>query len=207
MNHNPFDLFTEDYENWFIENDKLFQSELLALKKVIPVGKKGVEIGIGSGIFAEKLDIKFGIDPAENMLKIARQRNLNVEYGFAEDLPYSDHSFDFAVFITSICFIDNPSKALEEAHRVIRTNGSLIIAFIDKESMLGQKLMAEKEDSKFYGTANFYSVKEIISLIKSSGFEVTEIFQTLTDPAKPAIEQPIKGYGKGGFVVIKAKKK
>ncbi len=52
-------------------------------------------------------------------------------------------------FITSICFIDNPAKALQEAYRIIKQNGDLIIAFIDKESLLGQKLTAEKHDSKF----------------------------------------------------------
>ena len=157
--------------------------------------------------FAKNLNIKFGIDPSENMLKLARQRNLNADYGTAENLPYPDNGFDFAVFITSICFIDNPSKALQEAYRVIRQNGDLIIAFIDKESLLGQTLIAEKNDSKFYRTATFYSVKEVISLIDSSNFVVNEIFQTLTDLKTDEIEQPIKGFGKGNFVVIKGNKK
>jgi hypothetical protein len=46
MKDNPFDIFTEEYENWFKENELVFQSELLALKQVIPVGKEGVEIEI-----------------------------------------------------------------------------------------------------------------------------------------------------------------
>lgn len=207
MKNNPFDIFTDEYENWFKENGNLFQSELLALKQVIPADKKGLEIGIGSGIFAERLNIKFGIDPSENMLKLARQRNLNADYGTAENLPYFDNSFDFAVFITSICFIDNPSKAIQEAYRVIRQNGNLIIAFIDKESFLGQTLIAKKNDSKFYRIANFYSVKEMISLIESSNFIVSEIFQTLTNLKRTEIEQPTKGFGKGSFVVIKGNKK
>lgn len=207
MENNPFDIFTDEYEDWFKANNKLFQSELLALKQVVPTDKKGLEIGIGSGIFAEKLDIKFGIDPSENMLKLARQRNINADYSTAENLPYPDNSFDFAVFITSICFINNPSKALQEAYRVIGQNGDLIIAFIDKESFLGQTLIAEKNDSKFYRAATFYSVKEMISLIESSNFVVSEIFQTLTDLKSAEIEQPMKGFGKGSFVVIKGNKK
>lgn len=207
MENNPFDIYTAEYENWFKENNNFFQSELLTLKRVVPVDKNGIEIGIGSGIFAEKLDIKFGIDPSENMLKLARQRNLNADYGTAENLPYPDNSFDFAAFITSICFINNPLKALQEAYRVIKQNGDLIIAFIDKDSTLGQILTAEKNDSKFYRTANFYSVKEIISLIESCNFVVNEIYQALTDLKKNEIEQPMKGFGKGSFVVIKGNKK
>ena len=46
MKNNPFDICTDEYENWFKENNKLFQSELLALKQVVPTDKKGLEIGI-----------------------------------------------------------------------------------------------------------------------------------------------------------------
>jgi ubiquinone/menaquinone biosynthesis C-methylase UbiE len=207
MKDSPFDIFTEEYENWFKENELIFQSELLALKQVIPIGKEGVEIGIGSGIFADKLDIKFGIDPSEKMLNYATQRNLKVKIGFAENLPYPDNSFDFAAFITSICFVDNPEKAIKEAHRIIKDKGDLIIAFIDKESSLGKSLELEKEDSKFYRNANFYSVSEMTSMIVNNHFEITEILQTLTEMKLNNPEKPIKGYGKGSFIVIKGRKK
>lgn len=206
MKNNPFDIYTEEYEDWFKINDIIFQSELLALKQVIPVDKKGIEIGIGSGIFAEKLSIKYGIDPSENMLNYARKRNLIVDIGYAEDLPYTDCSFNFAVFITSICFIYNPKKALQEAYRIITDNGYLIIAFLDRDSLLGQTLIKKRQTNKFYQVANFYTVPEIISLIESSNFKVSEIYQTLTDLNINCIETPIKGYGKGSFIVIKAKK-
>lgn len=207
MKDNPFDIFTDEYENWFKENELIFQSELLALKQVIPVGKEGVEIGIGSGIFAEKLNIKFGIDPSEKMLKYATQRNLKVKKGFAENLPYPDNSFDFAAFITSICFVDNPEKAIKEAHRIIKDKGDIIIAFIDKESSLGKSLELEKKDSKFYRHAKFYSVSELTSMIVNNHFEITDIIQTLTEINLKIPENPIKGHGKGSFVVIKGKKK
>lgn len=207
MKDNPFDIFTNEYENWFKENELIFQSELLALKQVIPVGKKGIEIGIGSGIFAEKLNIKFGIDPLEKMLNYATQRKLSVERGFAENLPYPDKSFDFAAFITSICFVDNPKKAIKEAHRIIKDKGDLIIAFIDKESSLGKSLELEKENSKFYRNAKFYSVSELTSMIVNNHFEITEIIQTLKEKNLKIPKNPIKGHGKGSFVVIKGRKK
>ena len=207
MKDNPFDIFTVEYENWFKENEVIFQSELLALKQVVPVGKKGVEIGIGSGIFAEKLDIKFGIDPSDKMLNYAKQRKLEVEKGFAENLPYPDSNFDFAVFITSICFIDNPEKALIEAHRIIKNKGDLIIAFIDKESALGKLFEKTKKDSRFYRYAKFYSVSEMTSMIVNNHFEITEIVQTVIKLNSNIPENPMKGHGKGSFVVIKGKKK
>lgn len=207
MKYNPFDIYTKEYEGWFKENKIVFQSELLALKRLIPAEKEGVEIGIGSGIFAEKLGIRYGIDPSENMLDFARKRNLIVEMGYAENLPYPNSSFDFAVFITSICFIENPENALKEAFRIIKDKGELIIAFIDRDSTLGKLLETAKEDSKFYKYARFYSVPEIISLTELNNFEIAEIIQTLTDMNLQIPENPIEGYGKGGFVVIKARKR
>ena len=101
---NPFNILASEYEAWFVENKILFQSELLALKQVVPVDKKGVEIGIGSGIFAEQFGIRFGIDPSEKMLEYAQKRGLDVQNGVAENLPYENESFDFALFVTAICF-------------------------------------------------------------------------------------------------------
>jgi ubiquinone/menaquinone biosynthesis C-methylase UbiE len=206
MIQNPFEIYSEEYEKWFEENENTFQSELLAIRQVIPIKKKGIEIGVGSGIFAEQLGIKFGIDPSGKMLDLARKRNLNVVSGFAESLPFPAESFDFAAFITSICFIENPDKAINEAYRILRKDGEIIIAFIDKHSKLGQILNKEKDNSKFYSVASFYCVSEIIKMIESNEFKISEIIQTLTNIDARLIEQPLKGFGKGSFVVIKAKK-
>ena len=207
MTKNPFDIYIDEYENWFIENELIFQSEVLALKQVVPINKKGIEIGVGSGLFSEKLNIKFGIDPSGKMLEFAKHRKIIIEKGVAENLPYADNSFNFAVFITSICFVDSPTKAIKEAHRILNNNGEIIIAIIDKNSSLGQILEKNNNESKFYKDARFFSVKEIIELIGAGGFMISEIFQTLTSENIKAIEQPIKGYGKGSFIVIKGKKK
>ncbi|HOI29634.1 MAG TPA: class I SAM-dependent methyltransferase [Melioribacteraceae bacterium] len=196
MKKNPFDIYTEEYEDWFSENETIFQSELIALKQVVPVGRNGLEIGIGSGIFAERLGIKFGIDPSDRMLEYARKRNLNVEKGFAESLPYPDSSFDIALFITSICFINNPDKALTEAYRILKSCGELIIAFIDRDSLFGKSMEEQIEVSKFYRSANFYSADEIIKLIESNGFKINRIIQTLLSENRNEVENPVEGTGK-----------
>lgn len=206
MVQNPFDIYTDEYEKWFEENKTTFQSELIAIRQMMPVGKKGVEIGIGSGIFAEQLGINFGIDPSDSMLDLARKRKLNVVKGFAENLPYPDESFDFAAFITSICFIESPDKAINEAYRILKAEGEIIVAFIDKNSRLGHTLIKEKEGSKFYSIASFYSVPKVIAMIEKNGFKISEIVQTLTVINASKVEQPLNGFGKGSFVVISAEK-
>jgi ubiquinone/menaquinone biosynthesis C-methylase UbiE len=206
MKQNPFDTLTSEYEAWFVENKVLFQSELLALKQAVPVDKIGVEIGIGSGIFAEQLGIRFGIDPSEKMLEYARQRDLEVQSGVAENLPYENDSFDFAVFITSMCFIDNPELAVKEAYRILKNRGEIIIAILDKETRFGKFLEQNKKRSQFYKHARFFSVLEIRELLEKNNFRLTQTVQTLEDPATSKIENPVEGFGKGSFVVIKGVK-
>ena len=206
MKFNPFDTHTKEYEAWFVENKILFQSELLALKQVIPVNKKGIEIGIGSGIFAGQLGIHFGIDPSENMLDYARKRNLEIQRGVAEDLPYEDESFDYAVLITAICFVDDPQKAIQEAYRILKKEGEIIIAIIDKATPFGKFLDEGKEKSRFYNNARFFTTNEIIKLLETNAFRVDRILQTLENPATTIVENPAEGHCKGSFVVIKGVK-
>lgn len=207
MKENPFDLYPEEYEQWFRDNEVIFQREVKAVEKVLPSGKKGVEIGIGSGIFAIELGIKYGIDPSAEMLKLAEKRGIIAEQGIAEELPYDDKSFDFALFSTSICFIDDISKAFREAHRILREKGSIIITFVDRESKIGQYYLEIKEKDKFYRTAEFYSVPEVIDLVESNGFKTVEIVQTLiSDKPDEGVEEPRDGYGEGSFIVLKGEK-
>jgi len=53
MVQNLFDKYSDKYEKRFEENRTTFQSELRATRQVMPMGKRGIEIGIGSGIIAD----------------------------------------------------------------------------------------------------------------------------------------------------------
>lgn len=106
-----------------------------------------------------------------------------------------------------ICFVGDPENGIMEAHRVLKPDGEIIIVFIDKDTPFGQSLKIGKEQSKFYKDANFFSIPEIINLLETVHFRITCIYQTLVNTNNNNdIEQPIKGYGKGSFVVIKGEK-
>jgi ubiquinone/menaquinone biosynthesis C-methylase UbiE len=96
---NIFDLHYQEYDAWFDENHYVYLSELLALKRVIPNSKKGIEIGIGTGRFAQMLEIPFGIDISFPMLKIARERGCSVALADAARLPFKTNQFDFALLM------------------------------------------------------------------------------------------------------------
>lgn len=203
----PFDNYAHQYEQWFTENQYAFLSELAAIRSLIPQNGKGVEIGVGSGIFAAPLKIKDGCDPSDTMLEKAAERGINVTPCTAEDLPYADNTYDFALMVTTICFVDDPQKTFQEIHRILKPEGHIIIAFVDKESPVGKEYQQNKEKSRFYKEATFFSTREICELLGDNGFKTEQICQTIF--AKPheisEIEQVRDGFGEGSFVVIKAK--
>ncbi|MEJ2279964.1 MAG: class I SAM-dependent methyltransferase [Candidatus Lokiarchaeota archaeon] len=202
----PFEKFPDKYENWFKENKYAYKSELLAIKKVLPKDKESIEIGVGSARFASPLGIRIGIDPSVKMLKIAQKRDILVINAVAEKLPFRSHSFNISLMITTICFLENIKSALIEIFRILKPGSSIIIGFIDKESIMGKLYQERKNKSVFYKIAKFYSVKEILSHLKKSGFSFFECFQTIfSQLGKIRNFEPSKsGYGKGSFVVIKA---
>ena len=204
----PFDKLSQEYDQWFDRHQAIFDSELEALRKVIPTKGVGLEVGVGTGRFAAAFGIKFGLDPSQAMLDIAKSRGIEVTKGVAESLPFEDAFFDFVLIVTTLCFVDNPLKALSEVKRVLKSGGLLIIGMIDRNSALGKNYEAKKQDNPFYRNAHFYSAEEEIQLINQLGFIQKEIYQTifLSLDAIKTIEPVKQGYGEGGFVVIKALK-
>ena len=203
----PFDENYQQYEEWFVRNKYVYQSELEVIKHVIPEDENGVEIGIGSGLFAKPLGIKIGIEPSTEMLKLATKRGLKVYRGVGENVPLKDSSFDFALMVTTICFLDNAQKSLLEVKRILKPKGSFIIGFVDKESPLGNIYQNFKNENVFYRIATFYSAIEVISLLKKTGFMIDEVYQTIFGNIEKInrIQDFKEGIGEGSFVVIRCK--
>ena len=199
-------LFAENaelYDQWYEKHYDLFLAELAAIEKLMPKHKQGIEIGVGTGRFAAPLGIKFGIDPVPEMLEKAAKRGITVKKGFAENLPYEDNSFDYALMTTTICFLDDIDQAFAEVERVLQVGSIFTVAFIDKDSYLGQKYQTRKYDS-FYSQANFCSPDGLYTRLKNANLKVIETYQTLL----PTSDDPFAsdaGHGKGAFIIINSK--
>jgi len=202
----PFDKFTQQYEDWFDINKFAYKSEIKAVRSLLPVKGKGIEIGVGSGRFATPLKIKFGIEPSVEMSKIARQRGVEVMTGVAEKLPLSKSQFNYVLMVTTVCFLDDMDKSFKEVHRILKPGGSFVVGFIDRESPVGKMYQRYKNESVFYKIAKFYSVAEVVEHLSIAGFGNFSFVQTIfhnLDEIKE-IEPVREGYGEGSFVVIKA---
>jgi len=204
----PFDNYLSEYEQWFDNNYFVFMSELEAIRNIMSAKGRGIEIGVGSGIFASALGIWEGCDPSANMRSKAIERGINTIDGIAENLPYDNNCIDFALMVTTICFVDDPRKSICEIHRILKPHGELIIGFVDKDSPVGKEYLKNKEKSLFYKDATFYSTKDVFELLWEQNFTIKKTYQTVFGTLQQVkeIQQPENGYGKGSFVVINAKK-
>ncbi|MBN2160361.1 MAG: class I SAM-dependent methyltransferase [Spirochaetes bacterium] len=177
----------------------------MAIRELLPPSGEGIEIGVGSGRFAEPLGIRIGVDPSEKMREIARSRGIEAMDGVAENLPLRDSQFHFILMVTAICFFNDINASFTEAFRILRPGGSLIIGYIDKHSPIGEAYQRNKNKSVFYSTATFYSTEELIRHLKKAGFGQFSFRQTIFNGgSKIESPQPIKeGYGQGSFVVVR----
>lgn len=203
----PFERHTGRYEAWFAQHEAAYVSELLALRPFVPLTGDGLEIGVGSGRFAAPLGIATGVDPSPAMLEIARRRGIEAVQGAAEALPYPDDRFDHALVVTTLCFVDDAAAMLDEARRVLRPGGTLVIGFIDRDGALGQDYLAHQAESVFYREATFYAAAEVERLLLARGFAIDVWAQTLVRPLAETRElEPVRpGRGDGAFVVVRAR--
>ena len=204
----PFEKYTEKYEDWFKRNKFAYESEIQAVKELLPRGKKGIEIGVGSGRFAVPLGIKIGVDPSPRMREIAQQKGVKVIDAVAEELPFENSQFELVLMVTTICFVDNLNLAFREAYRILKLGGYLIIGFVDKDSYLGKLYQQNKKKNVFYKIATFYSVKEVVYNLNKVGFKEFNFKQTIFHSLNEIknIEPAKEDYGEGSFVVIRARK-
>jgi ubiquinone/menaquinone biosynthesis C-methylase UbiE len=100
-----------------------------------------IEIGCGTGNLSISILIKrlhpqadvVGLDPDPKALARARRKaereaiSVQLDRGFAEELPYPDASFDrvFSAFMYHHLEPDEKEKTLHEARRVLKPSGSL----------------------------------------------------------------------------------
>lgn len=203
-NTEAFENHAAAYENWFETHRWAYLSELKAVRALLPQEGEGIEIGVGSGRFAAALGIQYGVEPAGAMRVLAEARGIEVVDAQAEALPFPAEMFDYALMVTTVCFLDDIEKAFSETYRILKRGGAFVVAIIDRTSPLGQQYERHKEASVFYRGAHFHSADEVAGIMRSTGFEDLAFRQTLFgDPADMEAPDEIRdAYGEGAFVVI-----
>ncbi len=162
------------YNEWFLKRRNRFAADLesrLMLGMLDPfAGESALDIGCGTGASIEPLLEKgldvTGIDPSPYMLDILAQNQgerVSLYRGYAEDLPFDDNSFNHACLFTTLEFVEDPSKALEEAFRVAKDR--VFIGFLNRYALkgIGRRVKGIFTPT-IYNQATFFSVWEIKSM-------------------------------------------
>ncbi|MGD9189858.1 MAG: class I SAM-dependent methyltransferase, partial [Desulfobacteraceae bacterium] len=137
------------------------------------IGETVLEIGCGTGIsmaslIKSGLDVT-GIDPSPYMLDIASEnlgQSADLYRGSAEDLPFDDNSFNHACFLTTLEFVEDPAKAIEEACRVAKDR--VFIGFLNRFALKGvQRRLQGVFSRSIYNQARFFSVWELKAMVRN----------------------------------------
>jgi len=204
----PFDELALEYDAWFDrEGSLIFFIEVQALRELLPsLPKPWLEIGVGSGRFAQALGIETGVDPSFKLVQMARRRGINAFLGRGEQQLFDKESFGTVFSLVTLCFLDSSLDVLREANRILIPGGKLVLGLVLKESPWGQLYQQKKtEGHRFYRYATFYSCDEVVRLLVKTGFVTERIISTLFQRPGEVhhMEEPKEGYfPNAGFTII-----
>jgi SAM-dependent methyltransferase len=105
----------------------------------VSAGMRVVDVGCGPGGLAAELAVRVGgenvaaIDPAARFAAACRERvpRADVREGVAEELPWSDATFDAALSSLVIGFMRDPDRGVREMARITRPGGTVAACMWD----------------------------------------------------------------------------
>lgn len=206
MRSKVFDQNAKRYDSWYRRHRALFECEAKAIRALNLQGR-GLSIGVGTGILDSLAPIEIGVDPSQNMLKLASVRRIEPVRATGEHLPFGNESFDFALMTFTLCFLDSPEEAILETRRVLRSRSEFAVCIVPRDSSWGEEYMKKaKAGHIFYRHARFYNVSELEDMLRRCSFKVVTKKTTLSYPpsANPRIEEPSENLEGKGFVCLKA---
>jgi ubiquinone/menaquinone biosynthesis C-methylase UbiE len=127
--------------------------------KVIGKCSCAADLGCGNGELAElllaKSEVVIGVDRSSGMLdeagkylKYSGREGFDLRLGELAHLPVRDGETDCAVINMVLHYLDDPSAAVAEAGRIIRSKGKLVIAELDSH---GDESLRSKYGHRWLG--------------------------------------------------------
>lgn len=166
----------------------------------VRAGERIGDVGCGTGEDAWRLaqagaDV-IGVDVDESFIEYARSKyvkpglNLRFEIHDAYSIKHADQSFDKLRYERVFQHLDNPQRAIAEAHRLLKPGGAIQIVDADYSSLsflypdvqIERKLIAHLVYERL---PNSHKVRLIPKFLADAGFAITgvEIYPlVITDP-------------------------
>ncbi len=167
---------------------------LFRLVPYIVVADLGAGEGMISQLLAERAKKVFCIDSSKSMVRLgtdlAKKKNLaNLFYkqGDIEEVPLTDKSVDLALMSQSLHHAQHPKKALEEAYRILKPSGQLVVLDIKKHNF-------EKARENYGDLWLGFRENDLYKMIKEAGFKKARV-ETVSKEEKEPYFETILGVG------------
>lgn len=199
---NPFDAGAAEYDAWY-DADRgraVFRGELACLTPLVVRPGSGatgstLEVGVGSGRFAEALGISVGLDPSVEMLRVAATRPVQPVRGVGEALPFCAGAFDLVLFVTTIEFVADAVVSLREAARVIQPGGLVVVGFLPAAGAWAAQYRAQAAAGpSVFASARFFSAEQLEQAAEDAGLvRCAARSALLSGPAAPPEPEAVSG--------------
>jgi ubiquinone/menaquinone biosynthesis C-methylase UbiE len=170
-----FNSIADTYDRWYDspKGSAIFHEEVECLRLLRKdFSGRWLEVGVGTGRFADALCITHGIDLSHQMAVKASRRGVQVCIGHADQLPFPKHVFDGVLMALTLCFLENPEKTLQECARVLRENGKVVLGTVPADSPWGRAYIRKGDEGHpVYTHARFHTIKETLCLFEKMGFK------------------------------------
>jgi ubiquinone/menaquinone biosynthesis C-methylase UbiE len=195
-----FDRIAPSYDSWAGGQHERVAARLVDVASP-QKGEHALDVGTGTGLVAHLVAPRvnpgsvIGIDLSDQMLALARsKRGKNVQFlGMAaERLVFRPDTFDLVTMGEALAYLADPTDALAEAHRVLRTGGRLAL------SCQRRSLSTRAQDLFFQGLAplarrHYLSLPRYSSerarfgepdvlpqILSGAGFDITRVTEMVT---------------------------
>ena len=165
-----------------------------------------IELGCGAGfhtkVLAANASHVMATDLSDEMLAVARTQlkdlqNVTVAKADCEKTTFPDGKFGSVFMANLVHVIENPSATLQEAYRVLKDGGLLLIidftAYgMNRFEMIKMGMRALRKFGRPPSYSRSFSPDELRSLVESAGFKVEEV-QVIGDKSKAIYLKGRKG--------------
>jgi len=148
------------------------------LRHIEPRHRRIVDIGCGEGITLQKIIEMFpggnitGVDYSEENIEICRRHGLPVTQSNVYDLALESNSVDCCLFLEVIEHLQRPEAAVDEIHRVLRTDGRIVTVFPNDRSFKIARMLTGKWKEAGYnaGHVRQWTPREAAAMLAGRGF-------------------------------------